>query len=93
MTPKRPPGPPMDLANMRPQGVRSLICFCLNDACRHQAIIDVSSYPDDTEVLWFQSKVKCGKCVARGRRIDVHPNWKEKAGMPDSWEGRPVGEP
>jgi hypothetical protein len=21
------------------------------------------------------------------------PDWKEKAGMPDSWEGRPVGEP
>jgi hypothetical protein len=35
----------MDLANMRSPGVRSLIAYCLNDACRHQAIIDVSSYP------------------------------------------------
>jgi hypothetical protein len=27
----------MDLANMRRQRVRSLIPYCLNDACRHQA--------------------------------------------------------
>ena len=65
MTPKHPPGPPMDLANMRRQGVRSLIAYCLNDACRHQAVIDVSSYPGDTLVPWFRSKVKCGKCGAR----------------------------
>ncbi len=36
---KYEPGPPMDLANMRRQGVRR--AYCLNDACRHQAIIDV----------------------------------------------------
>jgi ketosteroid isomerase-like protein len=30
----------MDLANMRRQGVRNLIAFCLNDACRHQALIE-----------------------------------------------------
>jgi hypothetical protein len=33
----------MDLANMRKQGVQHLIAFCLNDACRHQALIDVST--------------------------------------------------
>jgi hypothetical protein len=38
MNPKHPPGPPMDLANMRRQGVRSLIAYCLNDSCRHQAL-------------------------------------------------------
>ena len=32
-----------------------LICYCLNDACRHQALIDVSSYPAETEVPWFKS--------------------------------------
>ncbi len=51
----------MTLANMRAQGVHRLICYCLNDACRHQALIDVSSYPADTPVPWFQSKVKCGR--------------------------------
>ncbi len=28
---KHEPGPPMDLANMRRQGVRSLIAYCLNE--------------------------------------------------------------
>jgi hypothetical protein len=50
---KHPPGPPMTLGNMREQGVQHLIAFCHNDACRHQAIIDVSKYPDDVEVPWF----------------------------------------
>jgi hypothetical protein len=27
----------MDLANMRQQGVRNLIAYCLNNSCRHQA--------------------------------------------------------
>ena len=79
----------MTLGKMRKQGVHHLIAFCLNDACRHQALIDVSSYPPDTPVPWFRSKIKCG---ARGQRIDVRPNWKEQVGMPDSWESRPAWE-
>jgi hypothetical protein len=43
----KPTGPPMTLGNMRELGVRHLIGFCHNDACRHQALIDVSSYPGD----------------------------------------------
>jgi hypothetical protein len=42
---KHPPGPPMDLGNMRRLGVHHLI------VC---------------------------KCSARGRHIDVLPNWKEQ---------------
>ena len=83
---KHEPGPPMDLANMRRQGVQHLIAYCHN--CRHQAVIDVSNYPDDVEVPWFQSKVKCSKCGRGGRRVDVRPNWKEAPGMPDNWQGR-----
>jgi hypothetical protein len=41
------PGPLMMLGNMREQGVHHLIAFYLNDACRHQSLIDVSKYPDD----------------------------------------------
>jgi hypothetical protein len=51
----------MDLANMREQGVRGLIAYCLNGSCRHQATIDVSTY----------------KRGARRNKIDVVPNWKE----------------
>jgi hypothetical protein len=58
-------------ANMRRQGVRSLIAYCLNDACRHLALIDVSSYPGDVEVPSFQRHNKCAKCG--GKRVDVGP--------------------
>ena len=68
MTPKHPPGPPMDLANMRRQGVHHLIAYYHNDACRDQAIIDVSKYPDDVEVPSFQRRIKCGKCGRQARR-------------------------
>src|SRR5262249_10456537 len=57
----------MDLANMRRQGVRHLIAYCLNDSCRHQAVIDVSSYPGDTLVPWFRSKVECVGGAAAGQ--------------------------
>jgi hypothetical protein len=40
---------------MRGLGVQRLVASCLNDACRHVALIDVSSYPADTEVPWFRS--------------------------------------
>jgi hypothetical protein len=89
---KHPPGPPMTLGNMRRQGVHHLIAFCHNDACRHQAIIDVSKYPDDVEVSWFQGRIKCGNCGRRGRWVDLRPNWAEKSAMPKNWEGRSAWE-
>jgi hypothetical protein len=60
---------------MRELGVHRLIASCLNDACRHQALIDVSSYPAETEVPSFQRHATCGECG--GKRVDVRPNWKE----------------
>ena len=75
---KHLPGPPMTLGNMHQLGVQNLVAFCLNDACRHTALIDVSSYPADTEVPWFRSRVVCAKCGSRGNKIDVRPNWKEQ---------------
>ena len=61
---------------MRELGVQNLVAYCLNDACRHTALIDVSSYPADTDVPWFRSRVGCAKCGSRGNKIDVRPNWK-----------------
>jgi hypothetical protein len=81
---------PMTLANMYEQGARHLVAYCLNDSCRHQALIDVLGYPGDTEVPWFGGKVVCAKCGARGRRIDVRPNWKEAPGSIDDWSGHPA---
>ena len=68
----------MTLGNMRALGVQRLIASCLNDACRHVALIDVSKYPDETDVPWFRSRVVCAKCGSRGNKIDVRPNWKEQ---------------
>jgi hypothetical protein len=75
---KRRTGPPMTLGNMRELGVQRLIASCLNDACQHTALIDVSKYPEDTEVPWFRTRVVCAKCGGRGNKIDVRPNWKEQ---------------
>ena len=44
----------MTLGNMRELGVQRPIASCLNDACRHEGLIDVSKYPEDTEVPWFR---------------------------------------
>jgi hypothetical protein len=68
----------MTLGNMRDLGVQRLIASCLNPSCRHEAPIDVSKYPEETEVPSFTKKVVCAKCGARGRHIDVRPNWKEQ---------------
>jgi hypothetical protein len=78
MKTKSTTGPPMTLGNMRALGVQHFVASCLNDACRHQGLIDGSKYPDDTEVPSFASKAVCAKCGARSRHIDVRPNWKEQ---------------
>jgi hypothetical protein len=71
-------GGPMTLGDMRQLGVQRLVASCLNDVCRHQCLIDVSKYPDDAEVPSFAGRIVCAKCGARGRHIDVQPNWKEQ---------------
>jgi hypothetical protein len=68
----------MTLGNMRALGGQRLIASCLNPACRHEALIHVSSYPEETEVPSFTKKVVCAKCGSRGRHIDVRHNWKEQ---------------
>jgi hypothetical protein len=79
---QQPAGEPMMLGNMRHLGVHHLVATCLNDACRHQGLIEMSKYPDDTPVPSFASKIVCAKCGARGRHIDVRPNWKEQPERP-----------
>ena len=64
----------MTLGNMRAMGVQRLIAYCHTTP----ALIDVSSYPADTEVPSFRPRVVCAKCGSRGNKIDVRPNWKEQ---------------
>jgi transposase len=63
----------MTPGNMRERGVQRLIASCLNDACRHTALIDVWSYPAETEIPYFRSHVACAKCGARGNRAVWRP--------------------
>jgi hypothetical protein len=76
----------MTLGNMRQQGVQHLIAYCHNDACRHHDHRRV----EIPRRCRFQGHIKCGKCGRKGRWVDVRPNWKEKVGMPDNWQGRPA---
>jgi hypothetical protein len=82
MKQKQPHGPPMTLGNMRVLGVNNLLATCLSDACRHTALINVWSYPAETEIPYFKSRVVCAKCGSRGIKIDVRPNWKEQLPEP-----------
>ena len=75
----------MTLGNMRELGVQNLVASCLNDACLHTALIDVSSYPADAEVPWFRSRgsapsaarattgLTCGRTGKSNRRARASP--------------------
>jgi hypothetical protein len=65
---------PMDLANMRQNGVRSLEVACFG--CRHEVIVKVDNYPGDLLVKEFGPRMVCTKCGMVG--ADVLPNWKER---------------
>jgi hypothetical protein len=65
---------PMDLANMRANGVRSLDIQC--NQCRHRVIVNVDHLLGDLTVPSFGPKMVCTKCGIIG--ADVRPNWKER---------------
>jgi hypothetical protein len=65
---------PMDLANMRANGVRSLDVQC--NTCRHQVIMNVDHLAGDLTVPSFGPRMVCTKCGNIG--ADVRPNWKER---------------
>ena len=66
---------PMDLTNMRQNGVRSLLIFCRN--CHHEKIINVDHLPGDLSVPSLGRRLACTKCGTGG--ADVRPNWKERS--------------
>jgi hypothetical protein len=55
---------------------------CLNDACGHSALIDVSSYPAKTEVPIVPARVKCSNAAASAWNVELQPNWKELPAKP-----------
>lgn len=67
-------GPPMDLANMRQNGVRSLSVGCLD--CQHNAEVNVDSYPSHVAVPSIAGRMKCSKCGSK--RVHVMPAWSTR---------------
>ena len=65
---------PMDLANMRQNGVRSLAVQCHQN--RHEVIMNVDHLPGDVTVPSFGPRMVCTKCGTIG--ADVRPNWRER---------------
>lgn len=74
MPTKRPAGPPMDLTNMRLNGVRSIYAWCLD--CGHDATVNVDHLPGHLAVPSFANRMKCSACGCR--RISVRPAWSTK---------------
>jgi hypothetical protein len=66
---------PMDLANMRQNGVRSLEVQCFG--CRHEVVMNVDKYTGDLLVREFGPRMVCTTCGMVG--ADVRPNWKERS--------------
>ena len=67
-------GPPMDLANMRENGVRGLRVACRN--CHVACVINVDGYDGSLTVPSFGPRMICKACGAKG--ADVRPNWVEQ---------------
>ena len=78
------PGPPMDLANMRRQGVRRLIAVCLGTACGHELTFGVDDYDGDLMLSWFPPRMICAKCDGP---VDVRPNWDDASDTIEDWSG------
>jgi hypothetical protein len=74
--PERYQGPPMTLANMRAQGVRSLSVSYWH--CHHGAALIVDRWPDDVPLPSFGPRMVCTGCGIVG--ADVRPNWQEREG-------------
>jgi hypothetical protein len=74
MPPTRYTGPPMDLANMRARGVRSLSITC--ELCHHAAVMNIDRFGDAATVPSFGPRMVC---TARGIvGADARPNWSER---------------
>ena len=70
-------GPPMDLENMRRNGVRSLLVYCLD--CDHDATVNVDNQPGHLFVPSFAARMKCSECG--GKRVTVMPAWHTRTNL------------
>src|SRR5829696_7661526 len=67
---------PMTLANMRNNGVGSVVATCAK--CQHEAVLGVQRWPADTPVPDVGLRLRCSACG--GRDVDTRPNWLDRGG-------------
>jgi hypothetical protein len=77
-------GPPMTLANMRANGVRSLSIRC--ELCHHEAVMNVDAYAETVPVPSFGPRMVCTSCGIIG--ADARPNWSERPVRPSLTGGQ-----
>jgi hypothetical protein len=75
------PGPPMSLANMRSNGVRTVTATCAN--CGRAADVNVDLLPDTLTVPEAGQRLRCSQCGAK--TIWTRPAWhtSRRQGVPD----------
>ena len=73
-SPTKYTGAPMDLANMRRNGVRALSVTCLD--CHHDANVNVDDQPAQLSVPSFANRMRCTQCESR--RVHVMPAWNTR---------------
>jgi hypothetical protein len=59
-------------------GMQRLIASCLNDACRHTALIDVSSYPAESEgaIIRPPRRLRCMPIDIGGSQSNLQLCWR-----------------
>ena len=65
-------GPPMDLANMRENGARSVWLYC---DCGHQASVNVDTLPGEVYVPDVRLRCRCSQCGHHPRMSQ--PDWRD----------------
>ena len=78
---------PMTLANMRLNGVRSVIASCAN--CGRSADVNVDLLPETLTVPEAGKRLRCSSCG--GKTISTRPAWhtSPRQGVPDYRRERP----
>jgi hypothetical protein len=78
---------PMTLANMRENGVRSVIASCAN--CGRSADVNVDVLPQTVTVPKAGKRLRCSSCG--GKTISTRPAWHtaQRQGVPDTRPERP----
>ena len=60
---------------MRGLGRRTILVYCGNPGCRHQAELDADRWGDDVTFGELQPRMLCTVCDHLG--ADVRPSWRE----------------